>query len=131
MAHFIGILDGSGDTWGVRVPDVPGCHGGGATPEAAIDDAISALCELSEAAGGTRPRDAHAIMADPAAAYAPSAGESLVMLPFLAESGVPARANISLDERHLEAIDAAAKRRGVTRSAFLVSAAIDKIAAGG
>ena len=29
--HYVGILDGSGDVWGVRVPDVEGCVGGGAT----------------------------------------------------------------------------------------------------
>ena len=45
MIYYVGILDGSGDTWGVRIPDCPGCHGGGATPEAAISDAISALRE--------------------------------------------------------------------------------------
>jgi predicted RNase H-like HicB family nuclease len=27
--HYIGILDTDGQTWGVRVPDLPGCHGGG------------------------------------------------------------------------------------------------------
>ncbi len=36
MTHYVGILDGSGTVWGVRVPDLPGCHGGGETPEAAI-----------------------------------------------------------------------------------------------
>jgi metal-responsive CopG/Arc/MetJ family transcriptional regulator len=41
------------------------------------------------------------------------------------------RANISLDAGMLEAIDAAAKRRGVTRSAYLVSAAKQKILAEG
>lgn len=131
MAFFVGILDGSGDVWGVRVPDVPGCNGGGATPEAAIQDAISALREMGDEARAVTARDAQTIIADPTAEFTPSAGESLVMLPFLAESGVPTRANISLDERHLAAIDEAAKRRGVTRSAFLVSAAIEKIASGG
>ncbi len=43
MTIFIGILDGAGDVWGVRVPDVAGCHGGGPTPQAAVADAISAL----------------------------------------------------------------------------------------
>eukprot|EP01037_Dinobryon_pediforme_P029075 gene29075-32589_t len=38
MVHYVGIIDGSDDVWGVRVPDFPGCHGGGATAEAAIED---------------------------------------------------------------------------------------------
>jgi predicted RNase H-like HicB family nuclease len=42
---YLGILDGSGDVWGVRVPDLPGVNGGGSTPAAAIEDAISAARE--------------------------------------------------------------------------------------
>ena len=39
MAHYAGILDGGGKAWGARIPDLPGCYGGGASPEAAIADA--------------------------------------------------------------------------------------------
>jgi predicted RNase H-like HicB family nuclease len=127
---FVGILDGSNGVWGVRIPDVPGCHGGGATPEEAIADAISALSEMAEIANSVEARDQNAIVADPASEF-DRATESLVLLPYLADSGVPVRANISLDARQLAAIDTAAARRGITRSAFLVSAALDKIAAGG
>ena len=45
MTNYVGILDGSGKTWGVRIPDLPGCYGGGASAEAAIDDAASAARE--------------------------------------------------------------------------------------
>ena len=45
MAHYVGILDGGGKAWGVRRPDLPGCYGGGASPEAAIADAMSAARE--------------------------------------------------------------------------------------
>jgi predicted RNase H-like HicB family nuclease len=45
MTNFVGILDGSGKVYGVRIPDLPGCYGGGATPEAAIADAMSAARE--------------------------------------------------------------------------------------
>lgn len=40
------------------------------------------------------------------------------------------RANVSLDAALLEAIDTAAKQRGLSRSAFLASAAREKIMAG-
>ena len=52
------------------------------------------------------------------------------MVPLLLDKGRPTRANISIDAGLLEAIDAAAKQRGLTRSAFLASAARDKIAKG-
>ena len=45
MTNYIGILDGGGKAYGVRIPDLPGCYGGGATPEAAIADAMSAAHE--------------------------------------------------------------------------------------
>jgi predicted RNase H-like HicB family nuclease len=45
MANYFGILDGSGKTFGVRIPNLPGCYGGGATPEAAVIDAVSAARE--------------------------------------------------------------------------------------
>jgi predicted RNase H-like HicB family nuclease len=40
MAHFFGIMDCGGKSWGVRVPDLPGCHGAGPTPGKALADAI-------------------------------------------------------------------------------------------
>lgn len=131
MAHFIGILDGSDGVYGVRIPDVPGCHGGGATPEDAIADAISALREMADQVKSAQRRSAVEIIADPGAAFDAGAGESLVMLPLLSESGHPVRANISLDANILAAIDEAAERRGVTRSAFLVNTALEKIGRGG
>jgi predicted RNase H-like HicB family nuclease len=42
-AVYVGILEGDGNVWSIRIPDIPGCHGGGATPEAAIADPVSAL----------------------------------------------------------------------------------------
>ena len=80
MTAYIGILDGSGDVWGVRVPDVPGCLGGGPTPEAAIADAQSALHELAAESGHLpAPRPLRDVVADPAARYS-SSTEALVVL---------------------------------------------------
>ncbi|MER9626937.1 type II toxin-antitoxin system HicB family antitoxin [Mesorhizobium sp. M0296] len=49
MICYFGILDSVNDVWGVRVPDLPGCHGGGASPDEAIADATSATREWVEA----------------------------------------------------------------------------------
>ena len=43
--QYCGILDGGGTVWGVRIPALPGCHGGGGTRDEAIADAISAAHE--------------------------------------------------------------------------------------
>ena len=52
----------------------------------------------------------------------------LALVPLVRDSGRPVKANLSLDAGLLEAIDDAARAIGLTRSAFLVSAARDKIA---
>jgi predicted RNase H-like HicB family nuclease len=88
MAQYIGILDGSKDVWGVRIPDVPGCHGGGATPEAAIADAISALREFAahQWAKGIAiapPRVVRKVIRDKEAQFKPGAGEGIVMVPLI------------------------------------------------
>jgi predicted RNase H-like HicB family nuclease len=132
LPYYVGILDGTKDVWGVRMPDVPGCHGGGATPEAAIADAISALREFAShrAAKGIAlksPRRVQAVIADKASGFDAAAGESIVMVPLILDRGRPVKANISLDAGLLEAIDDEAVRRGLTRSGFLASAALATI----
>ena len=55
-------------------------------------------------------------------------GAALAILPLVMERGRPVKANLSLDAGLLAAIDEAAAARGVTRSAFLSSAARRKSA---
>lgn len=132
MTHYVGVLDGRGDVWGVRIPDLPGCVGGGATPEAAIADAARALHDVVSykwESGFAPPPPS--TLSEILEAGEIGAGESGVMVPLLLDSGRTVRANISLDAALLEAIDVAAKERGLSRSAFLARAARDKIMAGG
>lgn len=82
MTNYVGILDGHSDVWGVRIPDVPGCYGGGPTPEAAIADAISALAELvSDGMKLTPPRRIHDILGDSAVKLDTARGDTLVLIP--------------------------------------------------
>jgi predicted RNase H-like HicB family nuclease len=136
MVHYVGILDGSHRTWGVRIPDAPGCHGGGATPEAAISDAVSALAEYAaelrkRSASLPKARSLKEILSDPQERPKLGQGESSVIIPLLLDKGRTIRANLTLDAGLLEEIDAEAALRGLTRSAFLASAARDKIKARG
>ncbi|TPL47459.1 type II toxin-antitoxin system HicB family antitoxin [Mesorhizobium sp. B2-4-6] len=48
MTCYVGILDGADDVWGVRIPDLPGCRGGGASPDEAVADAALATREWTE-----------------------------------------------------------------------------------
>jgi predicted RNase H-like HicB family nuclease len=130
MTDYVGVLDGSGEVWGVRIPDIPGCVGGGAAPEAAIADAAEALRDvLAHKREGGFPAAATSTLTEIVASGEIGEGESAVMIPLLLDSGRTVRANVSLDAAPLEAIDAAAKERGLSRSAFLASAAREKIMA--
>ena len=132
MTHYVGILDGAGNVWGVRIPDLAGCHGGGATPEAAISDAISAASEWARvvlAKGVALPRSRTVAEMLNTDEIDTASGETAVIVPLVLDSGRPVRANLSLDAGLLAAIDAEANRRGQTRSAFVASAAREKIEA--
>jgi hypothetical protein len=58
-----------------------------------------------------------------------AAGEAAVIVPVMIDEGRTVRANLTFDAGLLRDIDAAARLRGLTRSAFLASAAREKIAA--
>lgn len=133
MTQYVGILDGADDVWGIRIPDLPGCHGAGATAEEARSDAIGALREYVAAllARGVKipaPRTMTVVRADPESDY-DADRESFIMVPLLMDKARSVRANISIDAGVLEAVDEAAEEHGLTRSSFFASAAVDKIAA--
>ena len=134
MAMYVGIVDGKDEVWGVRIPDFPGCHGGGASPAEAVEDATRALREFAAdmiASGETipGPSDYFDVMADLKRNKEPPGGA--IYIPLLLDKSRSVRANISLDAGLLEQIDTEAKRRGLTRSSFIASAALDKIARAG
>jgi predicted RNase H-like HicB family nuclease len=59
MTDYVGIIDQSGKTWGVRIPELPGCYGAGDSAENAIRDAASAAGEWivhHERSGLARPK---------------------------------------------------------------------------
>ena len=132
MSDYVGIIDESEGTWGVRIPDLAGCYGAGASAEEAIADAASAAREWIEhqTSGGRSPPKAHTaaeILASGDIDVA--AGEAAVIIPVMIDEGRTVRANLTFDAGLLRDIDTAARLRGLTRSAFLASAAREKIAA--
>jgi predicted RNase H-like HicB family nuclease len=131
MTDYVGIIDRSGAAWGVRIPDLPGCYGAGDSADAAIRDAASAAREWiahGETLGRPRPRPRTMDEVLAAREVDVAAGEAAVLIAVLLDEGRTLRANVTFDAGLLSAIDAAAKERGLTRSAFLASAARQKIA---
>lgn len=128
--NLVGIIDGANSAWGVRFPDLDGCVGMGATPDEAVANAAEALRDaVAHKIGGgfalPKMRSLREILASGEVAD----GETTVLVPLLLDAGRSVRANVTFDAGLLEAIDAAAKSRGLTRSAFLASAAREKIEA--
>ena len=124
MARYTALIDGEAGSYGVSFPDLPGCAAMGATIEAAITNAGEALRDWVDAtvrAGGDvpAPRTAEALRQDAEVAEALAEGAILTIIPLVRVTGKPVKANMSLDEGILAAIDEAAKRRGMTRSAYV------------
>lgn len=132
MSRYVAIVDGAPGAYGVVVPDLPGCTSGGATVDEALRNAVEAVTLWVEDARGDREkipkaRPAEKLRKDPDVAAALNDGGVLAYVPLVLDAARPVKANLSLDAGLLNAIDEAAERRGLTRSAFLASAAREKI----
>ena len=130
--RYIALVDGEAGAYGVVVPDLPGCTSAGSTTDEALRNAVEAVRLWVEDAiddGEALPplRSVEALRADSEVAAALAEGAALAIVPLLLDSGRAVRANLSLDAGLLDAIDEAAKAHGLTRSAFLASAAREKI----
>ncbi len=131
MTQYIGILDGKGKTFGVRFPDLPGCYGGGETPEAAIADAQSAALEwIGFRAAKNEPAPKARTLSEilKSEDVDASQNETAVMISVVLDAGRTVRANLTFDAGLLAAIDTEATSLGLTRSAFLASVARERLA---
>lgn len=125
MRYMVMIDDNGAGAYGVAFPDLPGCVAMGDTIEDAMADAGEALREWADdftRDGGAmpEPRTAAAIVAKAEYGDELRAGRAqLASVALVRSTGRPARANMTLDQGVLAAIDAAAVRRKVTRSAMV------------
>jgi predicted RNase H-like HicB family nuclease len=135
MPRYIALLDGKPGAYGIVVPDLPGFTSGGKTVDVALRNAVEAVRlwaedARSEGEAMPRPRTIEAVRRDDDVAAALAKGAVLAVVPLLLDAGRPAKANLSVDAGLLEAIDEAAEAHGLTRSAFIASAAREKITRG-
>ena len=125
MANYIAIVHKEVQSdFGVSFPDFPGCITAGRDIDEAKDMAQDALAlhtqgMLADGEPLPVPSRLEDIMADPD--YADSTAYLVVAVPDAKPRTV--RVNITLPEITLKQIDAAAKKRGMSRSSFLVQAA--------
>jgi predicted RNase H-like HicB family nuclease len=122
--RYIALIDGGPGAYGVVFPDLPGCTAMADTLDQAMTSAAEALRDwinTVEISGNAIPaaRSAEALRTDPEVSEALADGASLAAILVVRSTGKPVRANLSLDEGIVSAIDAAARKRGVTRSAMV------------
>ena len=111
--------------WGVHFPDLPGCF-------SAADDLADVQANASEAVmmyleGEKAPEPSAIEKIRDMAADDLAEGAFLLAVPYVYVSNRPQRINISIDRGVLDAIDAAATARKLTRSAFLTEAARNEL----
>ncbi len=130
MSRYIAVIDQEDGMYGAYFPDAPGCTAMGETEEEVVDNAIEALSdwvahEISEGREAPRPRSYMELL--DAREYGLGRNGMIATVPLVLETGRSARVNISIDAGLLFGIDEAARRQGLTRSAFLAAAARERI----
>jgi predicted RNase H-like HicB family nuclease len=122
MKYFYAIVRKDADSaFGVEFPDLPGCYSAADEIEGVLPNACEALELWFEDGVQTTPMRLDEIQAKVATDLAE--GAFIIAVPYIRQVGRVVRANISLDQGMLDAIDKAAAERSLTRSAFLADAA--------
>ena len=116
MLRYPALIDGESGAYGVTFPDLPGIVAMGASMDEAMINAEEALRDYALEA----ERDGDAIVPPSAIeSVKPPSGSALVTIPLIRLSGRRVRANLTLDEGVAEFINSEARRRRMTRTAYV------------
>ena len=121
MFYWAIVHHDDGSAYGVSFPDVPDCFAAADEEEGVMAAAIDALDDYFSEAGNLPQASA---LHDVRQALAEDLAEGayLIQVPLVRRSTKSVRANISLEQGLLEAIDEAARRANLNRSAFIAQA---------
>ena len=116
MARYPALIDGEEGAYGVTFPDLPGVVAMGNTIDAALVNAEEALrdCAIEAEKVGetmTPPSVLERLKVPP--------GQALVSVPLIRISGRSVRAHMTLDAGVAAFINDEARRRGMTRKAYV------------
>lgn len=124
MKHFIALVHKDADSaFGIRFPDLPSVFSAADAEQDLIANAIEALRLWAEDEALPIPSSYEQVTARDDMRAELAAGAFLMRVPFIEDDARVVRANVTFEKGMLDAIDAAARERGLTRSAFLASAA--------
>lgn len=116
MIRYPALIDGESGAYGVTFPDLPGIVAMGTSMDEAMINAEEALRDyaLEAERDGTDIEQPSAIES-----VELEAGSALVSIPLIRLSGRRVRANLTLDEGVAEFINSEARRRHMTRTAYV------------
>ena len=126
MQFPIVLHNDDGTSYGVTVPDLPGCFSAGDTPEEAIASAREAIaCHVEGLLvdGESIPEKTHLEVHQANADYAGGIW-ALVDVDIAKLSSKTIRVNVTMPARVLSIVDEAAAREGESRSGLLTRAAL-------
>ncbi|RUM05192.1 type II toxin-antitoxin system HicB family antitoxin [Rhizobium chutanense] len=130
MKYFIALVHKDSDSaFGISFPDLPSIFSAADEEEDLTANAIEALRLWAEDEPLPMPSSYDEISSRQDIRDQLAAGAFLTRIPFVEDTTRTVRANVTFDKGMLDAIDKAAKERGLTRSAFLASAARKEIEA--
>lgn len=116
MIRYPALIDGEEGAYGVVFPDIPGVGAMGHTIDEALLNAEDALRDYATEA--ERDGEELAVPSQFQSIETPN-GNQLVSIPLVRPSGKSVRAGLTLEEGVAEFIDSEARRRGMTRKAYI------------
>ncbi|NLS01817.1 CopG family transcriptional regulator [Rhizobium sp. P32RR-XVIII] len=130
MKYFIALVHkDENSAFGISFPDLPSVFSAADVEDDLTANAIEALRLWAEDDALPTPSSFEAVSSRADVREQLAAGAFLTRVPFIEDETRIVRANVTFEKGMLDAIDAAAKERGLTRSAFLASAARKEIEA--
>lgn len=124
MKYFIALVHkDKNSAFGISFPDLPSVFSAADEEEDLTANAIEALRLWAEDEILPMPSSYEEVSSRQDIREQLAAGAFLTRVPFIEDTTRTVRANVTFDKGMLDAIDKAAKERGLTRSAFLASAA--------
>lgn len=132
MRSYLAIVHkDAGSAFGVSFPDLPQVFSAADAEEDLIQNAIEALRLWAEDEPLPEPSPVEVLLGREEVRENLAAGAFLIRVPLIADDTRVVRANVTFEAGTLRAIDEAAARRGLSRSAFLASCARKEIEAAG
>ncbi|OLP60268.1 CopG family transcriptional regulator [Xaviernesmea oryzae] len=128
MRSYLALVHKDPDSaFGLSFPDLPSVFSAADEEGDLIDKAVEALRLWAEDEELPEPTPIDVLLARPDLRQELAEGAFLIRVPLIEDDVRVVRANVTFEAGTLRAIDAAAAKRGLTRSAFLASCARKEI----